>query len=188
MEKANVIIAKYNIDFVLNGLDAEYDYIQISVGSTKTPLTIKWILGILQKHFFVQTIIVTTYDAEKCSAVKAFEMVGSTDNLAMAEYVFNFLCNSVEKLWEDYRKKTGAKGSEKRSFCAGVLKGFCEKLDANDQAQNEEILRGTGCQTTSLLIVDQDPHLNRLFRERHPNVRKIASRTSNIKRALLTRE
>ncbi len=144
MEKANAIIARYNIDFVLKGLDAEYDYIQISLGSTKMPLTIKLILGILQKHFFVKTIIVSSYDAKKCCAVKAFEMVGSADNLAIAEYVFNFLCNSVERLWKDYKKESGAKASAKRSFSVGVLKGFGDKLDVSDQAQNEELLRGTG--------------------------------------------
>ena len=181
MEKANAIIAKYNIDFVLNKLEADYDYVQICVGSTKTPLTTKWILGILQKHFFVKTIIVSSYNAEKCSKVKAFEIVGSADNLAIAEYVFHFLCSSIETLWKDYQKKARAKGAEKRSFCVGVLKGFGDKLDASDQAQHEEMLRGTSCQTTSLLIVDQDTQLNKFFLERFPNVRKGRSTKSRIR-------
>lgn len=180
MEKANAIIAKYNLEFVFNSLEAEYDYAHVNTGKKKMSIWTKGICGILRDHFFVKIITVTSYDAEKCCGYKAIEMVGDKNNLAIAEYVFYFLSERLETLWENYRQETSAKPAEKRSFCMGVIHGFKKKLDAADRAKHESILANTGHETTSALVVAQDHKLAAFYAERYPCRRNTRTKSSKI--------
>ena len=71
----------------------------------KTKRIASWqnlILVILGRHFFVRTITFNEFDPADLVVYKAVEIVGKKENVLMAEYVYQFLENTVHALWEKH--------------------------------------------------------------------------------------
>jgi hypothetical protein len=118
---------------------------------------------ILGKHFFVEAIWVPVYRPLEGLRGSVLEICGTRSNLAIAEYVHGFLHQTAERLWRDH-KRAQAIGSdrERRTYLAGVMVGFADKL-----ARQEARGRSEG------LVWVKDGDLERYFRRRHPYVRHV---------------
>lgn len=120
---------------------------------------------ILGEHFFVQAIWVPVYRPLEGKRGSVLEICGSEPNLAMAEYVHDFLHGTAARLWKEYQREHGIRSNRDRhSFFAGVMGGFEGKLDAQRTRFQEE----------GLVWVPLT-ELNHYFRKRHPYVRNVRS-------------
>lgn len=171
MEKANALIAKYNLQIVSSNVEQDYDYLQFKIGQKTIPLWIKAVIGIVRQYFFVQTITLTQYDAKTNKTFKAVEFAGTSENLAIAVHAFQFLLERIPHFWSQYKEKTGAKRQEQRGYYIGLLQGFSEKLQAGDQNQNKDILKASGHATTSALVIASDHALTQFYKERYPHAK-----------------
>lgn len=168
MNKANELIANYNINLDIAAEKATYCYRQIYVGKKNVTAWSKIISGIVRDYFFVQTIIISQYDARTDSTYKAIELIGREHNIAIAEHVFKFLTERIEILWNIFRAQNNASARDKRSYYFGLLYGFREKLKEADEKRNETLSNST---TTSALVVANDHGLTSFAHDRYPHTK-----------------
>lgn len=119
--------------------------------------------AILADHFFVEVIWVPGYRPEDGKRGSVLEICGSLANLEMASYVHDFLEQTAERLWKEHKKALGIRRNrDRRSYIAGVMEGFRERLSAEKKRSAE----------TGLVWVG-DADLHRYHRSRHPHVRSV---------------
>jgi hypothetical protein len=101
------------------------------------------------------------------------ELLGTAENVQMAEYVYGFLVNQMELLWKAHRRKAAATvPRDKRSYRLGVLKGFHDKLDrqAAERRHRPKADQPGGPGTVSALIVAEDRRLRAFTKTRFPRL------------------
>jgi hypothetical protein len=116
--------------------------------------------NILSDHFFVEVIWVPVWRPLEGKRGSVLEVCGSPVNLEMASYVYDFLSRTAERLWSDYRRARHLTNRDRRTFLAGVMLGFKDKLEAQQARHREEGLVWVG-----------DGDLGRYFKKRHPHIR-----------------
>lgn len=165
MKRVRELYEKYNFEHIRAARRPDLVWTMLSRKKKKTDAVDSMILSILNRHFFVRIIHTTLYDAVDNLDYKAAEVLGSRQNVLMAEYVYHFLRQKTETLTCDYRKKTGASSLQGRSYAIGLLTGFMQKLnsEAGQNHTSEE----------QALVKSGDHQLATYLRSRHP---KIANR------------
>ena len=115
----------------------------------------------------MNVVIAKQFDPLRAESHRVIELTGTRENLAVAEYVFEFLEKRLEHLWREFRSWHGLHGREKKSFCLGVLNGFYEKLARQDREAGQK-----NRAMTSALICAGDPGLIRFCDMRYPRLRR----------------
>lgn len=124
---------------------------------------------ILQRHFFVETIWVPSFDVATAHRGSTLEICGSEENLELAAYVYEFLSRTAERLWQEHLRLFPATArSERRTFLSGVMQGFHDRLSQEKKQQQAQGLVWVG-----------DPGLDGYLRRRHPQIRRVASRAQS---------
>jgi len=157
---AQRLMLKYNLE-----VHGKRDYAHRHLGrpSGRVGEAERLLAMILGKHFFVEVIWVPVYRAAEGKRGSVLEICGTHANLAMAEYVHGYLLHAGEQLWEQHRRAHGVRGNrDRRTFLAGVMSGFAEKL-ARQTAVNKE--QG--------LVWVKDGELSDFLRRRHPYIRHV---------------
>jgi hypothetical protein len=119
------------------------------------------IMGIVSEFFFVEVISVPVYIARTGTRAHAFELLGTHENVAMAEHVYAFLLATADRLWQENRGDRRVKsGRDRVAYQCGVIRGFREKLEGDRKglAQREG------------LVWIGDSNLDEFFRLRHPRI------------------
>jgi predicted SprT family Zn-dependent metalloprotease len=120
---------------------------------------------ILGKHFFVEVIWVPVYRPLEGKRGSVLEVCGTSANLEIAEYVHQFLTHTAERLWADHKRARGIPGDrDRRTYLAGVMAGFAEKLGRQAKQHAEEGL-----------VWVKDADLAHFLRARHPHIRHVRS-------------
>jgi len=169
MQKANLLLRKYNLERIAGKAPADYDYLILNPGTKRLGAIHRAIASILKDFFYVNVVIVRQFSAQSGKTRRVIELTGTRENLAVAEYVATFLERRLSHLWEQYRRLSAAPGRQKNSYCLGVLKGFAAKL----ALQEQEAMRQSGENTASSLVCASDPGLIRYYRSRYPRLRSI---------------
>lgn len=137
---AQRLMVKHNLTSV--NLDScEYDdsviaeYARASVES-------KYVHDLISKFFFVNVVTVRsvkrnpiTYQASRVSEVTLF---GTSENIEIAGYTYQFLSNSFKRLWKQYQLETGATASSKQSYMLGLWRGITSQLKESRQSVEQE--------------------------------------------------
>ena len=118
------------------------------------------IVSLLTEHFFVRALFLDSYDPEAMRVVKAFEIIGTREHVALAEYVFHFLRHTLDALWRRHRAAAGAAGRARRDFLIGVVDGFVAKLRAQAPSAPQE----------TALVLTASKRVDAFYRKRHPRV------------------
>jgi hypothetical protein len=88
---------------------------------------------------------------------------GAPENLEMAAYAHAFLRHTAAELWDEHKKKTGERSNrDRRTFLAGVMAGFDDKLS-----------RQATRSTSEGLVWLKDADLATVYRARHPYIRNV---------------
>jgi hypothetical protein len=116
---------------------------------------------LLGEHFFVEVIWVPVYRPFEKKRGQVLEICGTPPNLEMAAYVHAFLTESAERLWNEHKSENGIKSNrDRRTYLAGVIEGFREKLVAETKKHREHGMVWVG-----------DADLEAYYRKRHPHIR-----------------
>jgi hypothetical protein len=163
MRLAHKYLLKYNLD--LGEVESARLYETRCLGRPSPRIQeYEYTLGrILEEHFFVAIIWLSTYDplADRC--VRILQASGTPENLDIAAYVHAYVMNLVEPLWRERKLSAGAAGGTRLQYLAGLLRGFEEKLDREKRSLKEE--RG--------LVWRGDPGLAAYFDHLHPRTRSV---------------
>jgi hypothetical protein len=163
MAAAHRLMLKHNLDAVQAPGARDYVFSHLGEPTGRVAEHERLVAMILGKHFFVEAIWVPAYRARDGKRGSVLEICGTPSNLAMAEYAHGFLHGTAARLWADHKRARGLRSNhERRTYLAGVMAGFADKL-----ARQETVTRGEG------LVWVKDADLDGYLRRRHPHVRNV---------------
>jgi hypothetical protein len=133
MEKASELLARFNLDE--SELRARPSYRLRWVGQTLTRREEHHhnLATILSDHFFVRVVWAQSYVPLTDARGLRMTLVGSRENLDVAEYVHDYLLATIEELWTEHRASPAFAGGRRSQYQAGVTRGFLEKLEGQKQ-------------------------------------------------------
>lgn len=176
MEKVQELYEKYNIQKIKMGQNNNYFSLTLNFKKKRIPITHSVASYILQQHFFVRVIHSSLYDPLEDANHKTIEIMGTRQNVLMAEYVFHFLIERLELLWQNYSKQKKLSVKYKLSFQRGILEGFLKKLDASKEIRTQSNLKNDP--ELKALIRLNDVQLQDYMRSKFPRI-SSASRSSS---------
>jgi predicted SprT family Zn-dependent metalloprotease len=162
MAAAQRLMLKHNLDVVRTQTARAYGFVHLGRPTGRVGEHERLVAMILGKHFFVEAIWVPVYRPREGKRGSLLEICGTSSNLAIAEYAHGFLHGTAERLWNDHKQAQGLGDRERRTFLAGVMTGFADKL-----ARQEATSRADG------LVWVKDGDLGGFLRRRHPHVRHV---------------
>jgi hypothetical protein len=157
MASARRLMLRYNLDAIAAREPRRYTFRHLGPAARRVHEHRRWLAMVLVDHFFVEALWIPVYLPLEGHQVSVLEISGTPDNLAIAEYVHEFMLHTAERLWDDHQKVKGTRGGRRLEFVAGVMRGFRDKLEAQTRADT-----GTG------LVWVQDAALRDYHQRRHP--------------------
>ena len=157
MAEAQRLMLRHNVDATAR---SAYSFRHLGTPSGRVGEHERILANILNDHFFVECIWVPVWRAREGKRGSVLEVCGTTVNLTIAEHTHAFLTHTAERLWAQYRREHAVGNRDRRTYLAGVMTGFREKLDAQRKRHAREGLVWIG-----------DADLTRYWRRRHPYVR-----------------
>src|SRR6185503_16763029 len=131
---AQKLMLKYNVESAALGTRGGYEFRHLGVPSGRVSESERLLSIILGQHFFVEVIWVPVYRPLQKKRGHVLEICGTRPNLEMASYVHAFLLRSAEHLWDEHKRAHGIKSNrDRRTYLAGVMDGFREKLQAESK-------------------------------------------------------
>ena len=161
VKKAQLLLLQYNIDMV--ELDRNRNFAVRCLGPIKGRRSSfeLWMAMILHEFFFVEVLWAKTYDAKRDKSGTVLQVYGTPTNLEMAAYVYAYLSQLIERLWQQYRCDQQLNGNrERQRYYAGVLEGFYHKLVEQGQKRCGE----------QALVWQGDDRLKQFYRHINPRV------------------
>jgi hypothetical protein len=166
MAAAQRLMLKYNLEHVAQAAATSrpsYGFRHLGSPSGRVGEAERLLGSILGRHFFVEVIFVSVYLPLEGRRGSVLEVCGSPENLEMASYVYAFLQSAAERLWVAHQRAKGIRQNrDRRSFIAGVMAGFLEKLEREKKKSEREGL-----------VWIKDAVLDEYYRARHPRIRTL---------------
>jgi hypothetical protein len=163
MAAAQKLLLKHNIELRETRATQGYTWKHLGTPTGRTTEAQRVLSMLLCKHFFVEAIWVPVYRPLEGKRGSVLEVVGTPENLEIAEYVHGYLVETAERLWREHKDEHGIRSDrERRTFLAGVMTGMRDKLAREAKRSAEAGL---------VWIADGD--LEAQFRRRHPHVRHV---------------
>jgi hypothetical protein len=158
---AQKLMLKYNLESAALGERRNYQFRHLGEPSGRITESERLLSIILGDHFFVEVIWVPVYRPLEQKRGQVLEICGTPENLEMAAYVHAFLTSAAERLWLEHKRDQGIQGNrDRRTYLAGVMEGFRDKLEAETRKHKEQGLVWIG-----------DADLDAYYRKRHPHIR-----------------
>jgi hypothetical protein len=173
MEKAGELMDKYNLRQIARDNREGYGNIIINRGKKRLERYQRKIATILRDFFYVYVVFSRQYDPELDTEHRVIDVMGRTENVEVAEFVYYFLENKIMSLWNENRKKLNGRGLRARnSYFSGLLQGFYDKLKKQNQALQESCgsHAASHTDTTSVMVVGSDGGLRHYVKLRYPRL------------------
>lgn len=178
MQKANELITRYHLADLQTVTEHRYGSCIIDRKKKRIERYQNHICHILGEFFFVRSIILPLYDPQRDDTYRTIELLGTPENVAIAEYCYYFLENHLAMLWRN--KKMASAGqlrAKKNSYYLGILRGFYLKLEAQ-RAHVES--GGESRAALGELVVAEDRRLKEHVGMRYPQLRKAYSKRATV--------
>lgn len=125
MLKAQELLLKHNVDAKALVEDGDKMVLKRILIQKKIDTKTTAISKILET-FFVSCVF------KRTSSFVALEILGTPENIDIAEYVAHVLQVEMERLWREVQRTTHLQGQiAKNSFFYGLAKGYCDKIEAH---------------------------------------------------------
>jgi hypothetical protein len=168
MNEARRLMLVHNIDAAATAATDGYGFRHVGQIKARSDASERILAGILGRHFFVSVIWVPSYVAAEARAGQVLELCGTPANLDVAAYVHGFLTDTAQRLWRAHKRAVGTHSDrERRSFCAGVMAGFDEKLGEGERTSAEQGL-----------VRHADAQRDAYLRRRYPRIKNRSSHAS----------
>ncbi|WP_457575136.1 SprT-like domain-containing protein [Desulfomarina sp.] len=173
MEKATELIDKYGVSAFELGRKRNFGYILINRKRKRIERYQRVICRILQDFFSVRVVMSTLYDPFLVDSHKVIELLGTRENVVIAEYCYYFLENKLESLWNHNRHRfRGQARREKNSYFLGLLAGFYKKLEQGREKREKRGGRGNHSVEIEQMLMVSRNELDRYVSSRFPRLRK----------------
>ncbi|MDR2459885.1 MAG: DUF2786 domain-containing protein [Deltaproteobacteria bacterium] len=172
------LLMKHNLELPLDfETESPFERWQIFIGKRVTARD-SLIAGILIEFFFVESIFGWHYDIKELENRMHLDIIGKPMNLAMAEYVWYFMVERCQALWEAYKpqaKLMGEKGIRaKNIFTVNLLNAFRAKM-------RQEKDQGAQYTTTgeTALVEANERELKKFLKLHYPYLKKTSNKISS---------
>lgn len=166
MAAAQRLMLKHNIDSIQARAERGYTFRHVGEPTGRVTESERIVSAILGSHFFVETIWVPAYRPHEARWGSVLEVCGEPPNVEMAAYVHDFLHHTAEQLWREHKRAARITADrDRRTFLAGVMAGFYEKLQAEKKKNQEQGL-----------VWVRDADLEGFYRKRHPRIQHVRHR------------
>jgi hypothetical protein len=163
--EAQRLMLKYNVEAAQAGRRGAYAFRHLGAPTGRLQAHERLLASILGSHFFVEPIWVSVHRPLEGKSGTVLEVCGTPANLEMATHVHDFLLRTAERLWREHKRSSGERTDRmRRSYLAGVMKGFDQKLDAQARENRREGLVWVG-----------DAGLKEYFDARYPRRQSVRS-------------
>lgn len=180
IQKANELIGKYHLSELGDNRQYRFGVGIIDRKRKRIESYQRHICTILHDFFFVRIVLASRYDPLKGVSYKTIEILGTKENVTIAEYCYHFLENRLDSLWRLNRHRfKGSARTEKNSYYLGLLRGFYQKLE--EQKQKRETSE-TRAQFGDLVIIEER-QLENFVGMCFPRLRKAAKTGAKVYRA-----
>lgn len=123
--KANYLLNKYNLQQINSKNDnPDIKYLTICHKKKRIESIQRAILSILKNYYCVNCLTSHIYHVEDDTVYKSIVLVGRKEALKVAEYIYHFLFNTGQTLWQNFKKKNRVQRGEKISFDMGFIAGI----------------------------------------------------------------
>jgi len=170
MNEARRLMLVHNVDASTTASSGDYHVRQVGPVKARRDASERILAGILSRHFFVSAIWVPSYVPLEARRGSTLELCGTSANLDVAAYVQGFLTETAQRLWRDHKQTRAIRSDrDRRSFLAGVMAGFQEKLrEGEREGQVKESVQG--------LVRHADAEREAHLRRRYPHTRRSTVR------------
>lgn len=155
-----------------------FDIMHIYLGSSLLPTPIRHIGSLLEKHYDVNVIYGRFPSLDSSKDERVLSLIGRREALLMAEHVFDFLLDRMDKLWEVARKEKTIAGRHKMSYQIGLLKGFDLKLTQQAEMRRKPSVDASA--TEGSLIRLQDMKRDEFMHLLYPNLGTLGANRTQI--------
>jgi hypothetical protein len=160
MAAAQRLMLKYNLEACARSQGRDYCFRHVGKPTGRVYEAPRILALILSEHFFVETIWVPVWRPLEGKRGSVIEVCGTHANVEMADYVHDFLTHTSERLWLEHKRERGIRSNrDRRTFLAGVMTGFRDKLASQKKQHREHGLVWRG-----------DAQLGAYVKERHPRL------------------
>jgi len=179
LQKAHELMDKYQLDGLREAADRFYCVAVIDRKRKQIANYQRYICTILREFFFVHPVLSSQYDPFLDRTHKTIELLGTRENVVIAEYCYHFLENQLSVLWS-IEKKRFQKDLRKRrnSYYLGGVKGFYQKL------QDREGGRQNSCASDNkehqALVLAEDHRLQEFVGQCFPQLERARGRRSTV--------
>lgn len=178
MVKAHLLIEKYNIELINRSDKRNYKTVFIGKPALRHFRESYYITRLLTDFYFVEGIWVSSFVVEKGKVGKVFEISGTSQNLKISSYVYDFVNRYIDNQWRDYKKDKKLNRYRKTDFAIGIIEGFRAKLDNRKDSSN--------LKSESKEIVNvKDFGLIDYYNKRYPRQRTMQRASSSHNRTIL---
>ncbi|MBI5592296.1 MAG: DUF2786 domain-containing protein [Deltaproteobacteria bacterium] len=129
MIKAHELMAKYEIEQIVQNTPREYFSVFVGKPALRHFREDYSLALLLMDYYFVKGIWVGAYVVEKGKTGRVLEISGTSRNLRIAGYVFDFIRQFIESEWQRYNAGGKLNRYRKTDFASGILSGFRMKLE-----------------------------------------------------------
>lgn len=143
----------------------------ISLGNRKS-ISQRFVTQILGNYFNVRCL----YTGSRYGGMRLI-LVGTKENIEMAEYVNGYLNATFMNLWRNYYSKSNCQLSERGSFLVGLTQGLSNKLETEQKNVVTEKLQSHTEDTRnqfSLMVVNEKERLKEAVNGFFPSLRRAA--------------
>jgi len=164
--QAQRLMLKHNLAVSESGRRQRYGFRHLGEPKGRVPEAEHILAAILADHMFVEAIWVPAFRPHDGKRGSVLEICGSYENLEMACYAHAFLLGTAEHLWSEHKRAKQIRSNrDRRSYIAGVMEGFRERLNSEKKRAAKQGLVWVG-----------DADLSHYYRRRHPYVRTVRLR------------
>lgn len=161
MIKSQQLLLKYNIDSKYVESEEEQVFLKRIMKQKKESAKMRAIAKIIET-FFVSIVY------RRAGEFTYLEILGSSINIEIAEYVATFLEYEMEKLWGIAQKVKSLKGMvAKNSFFIGIARGYCHQLQVMKSEYSSAV-------TDALMVIEK-----KLVEARSAIYRRLTTGKSN---------
>lgn len=164
MQRVRELYARHNLEALRLRAPRNYVNRTISLKRLRKDVLDSLIVDTLCSHFMVNTVFTQIFDASTLRNERGVDLLGTRENVEMAEYVYHFLRHRAESLWQRHKATTRAPANHRTDFLHGLFHAFNEKLRAPVLTPEE-----------TALVRAKDAGLERFKRWHYPYLRTTSS-------------
>ena len=182
LAKAYHLMTKYHVDLPAERPAREYHSIFLGQPALRHFRESYHLAQLVQRFCFVSGVWVPAFVVSKGKMGRVLEISGTPPNLQLAEYVFSFVRDFIDRQWLQFNHRKRYNRFRKTDFAIGIIEGFLAKMDSNVACQ---ALGAAG--DTSALMLKTNPGLKAYLNDRYPHTssfrRTATSENLPVKRA-----